>query len=413
MKRILLLVDNFTPDLGASSFRFESIVKKLLKNGYAVDVLCSYPNRIDLECIEELNFENLNVFRINKTILKESIFFRGISYFKFLINSLKMGLKLGKNSNLIIASSPQLLVGVSGSIIALLKRKKMILDVRDLWPDIVLDMKVMKKYNPVYLALKVLEKFMYYGADMIVYNSPGFEIYLKKQKKEMSLITNGIDDYILDFFKLEKSKEKSLYRDKYKIMYAGNLGIAQDIVLLIDFAERYLNEVEIVLIGQGSQEKEIKKRIEEKKIKNIEVLTSLPRQELLYKYLDADILFLQLKNIKMFEKTIPSKIFEYMATGKPIIYGLEGIGKQILENYNQKYYFECNNIESLLNTYELLKKDISNKNIKEADLQKLENEYSRNRLSEKYVDIIIEKIEQRKRKKDESSINIWNKTRGY
>ncbi|MGL5623437.1 glycosyltransferase family 4 protein, partial [Cetobacterium sp.] len=339
MKKILLLLDNFTPDLGASSFRFESIVRKLLKNGYAVDVLCSYPNRINMEYIEELNLENLNVFRINKTILKGSVFSRGISYFKFLINSLKIGLNLGKNSDLIIASSPQLLVGVSGSIIALLNRKKMILDIRDLWPDIVLDMNIMKKYNPIYFGLKVLEKIMYLGADTIVYNSPGFRSYLEKQNKEMSLITNGLDDYILDFFKL-KNSEKKLNSNKYKIMYAGNLGIAQDLVLLTEFVEKYANEVEVILIGQGSQEKEIISRIEEKKINNIKVLNSLPREELLYKYLEADILFLQLKNIKMFQKTIPSKIFEYMATGKPIIYGLEGIGKQILENFNQKYYFK-------------------------------------------------------------------------
>lgn len=399
MKKILLLLDNFTPDLGASSFRFESVVRKLLKNGYSVDVLCSYPNRINMDCIEELNLKNLNVFRVNKTILKGSTLSRGISYFKFLINSLKMGLKLGKNSDLIVASSPQLLVGVSGSIIALLNRKKMILDIRDLWPDIVLDMNVMKRYNPIYLVLKILEKLMYYGADTIIYNSPGFKTYLEKQKKEMILITNGIDDYILDFFKSKKSNEKKSSKDKYRIMYAGNLGIAQDIILLIEFAERYLNEVEIILIGQGSQEKEITRRVIEKEIKNVKVLTSLPRQELLYKYLETDILFLQLKNIKMFEKTIPSKIFEYMATGKPIIYGLEGIGKQILEDFDQKYYFECNSIKSLCNTYELLKKDISNKNIKEVDLEKLENEYSRNKLSEKYVDVIIDKIEQRKSEK--------------
>lgn len=398
MKKILLLLDNFTPDLGASSFRFESVVRKLLKNGYAVDVLCSYPNRINMDCIEELNLKNLNVFRVNKTILKGSTLSRGISYFKYLINSLKMGLKLGKNSDLIIASSPQLLVGVSGSIIALLNRKKMILDIRDLWPDIVLDMNIMKKYNPIYLGLKFLEKMMYLGADTIVYNSPGFKTYLEKQNKEMSLITNGLDDYILDFFKLQNT-EKKMNSNKYKIMYAGNLGIAQDLVLLTEFAEKYMNEVEVTLIGQGSQEKEIVSRIDEKKINNIKVLNSLPRQELLYKYLEADILFLQLKNIKMFQKTIPSKIFEYMATGKPIIYGLEGIGKQILENFDQKYYFKCNDMESLCNTYELLKKDIINKNIKEIDLKKLENEYSRNKLSERYVEVIIDKIDQRKSEK--------------
>lgn len=98
-----------------------------------------------MEGFKELDLENLEVFRINKELRKNSILSRAIAYFKFMINSLVVGIKIGKDVDIILASSPQLLVGVSGALISMINRKKMILDIRDLWPDIVLDMKVMSK----------------------------------------------------------------------------------------------------------------------------------------------------------------------------------------------------------------------------------------------------------------------------
>ena len=234
---------------------------------------------------------------------------------------------------------------------------------------------------------------MYRVADLIIYNSPEFKSYLEKNNKNLKLITNGIDKNILEYFKKHQIELKN--KTNYKMMYAGNLGIAQDLIILIDLAIEYRNELEIILIGKGSQEKLIKKKITENKIENIKIVNSLPRQELLKKYLEADILFLQLKDIKMFEKTIPSKIFEYIATGKPIIYGLEGIGKKILEEFEQNYYFKSGNLNSLCNVLEGLKKDIKEQKLKKIDLKKLEEYYSREKLSEEYSKIIVSEIEER------------------
>lgn len=396
MKKILLIVDNFTPDLGAASFRFESIVRNLLKKNIKVSVLCSYPNRINLENFKELNLENLEVFRINNNSLETNIISRGITYLKFMLNSLILGIKLGKESDLIIASSPQMLVGVTGALIKLITGKKFILDIRDLWPDIVVDMKVMSKWNPIYLGLKILEGFMYCQADKIVYNSPGFEYYLnnKIKNKEKVLITNGIDNYILEYFRKNNNlQDKEKNKVKYKILYAGNLGIAQDIIILTQLALKYNTELEILLLGKGSQERQIFEEIKKQNINNIKIISSIPRERLLEEYLKTDMLFLQLKDIEMFKKTIPSKIFEYMASGKPIIYGLEGIGRKILhDEFHQEYYFKCNDLESLCLTYEKLKEDLKENKIKCTDLKKLEANYSRENLSKKYAELILEVI---------------------
>lgn len=392
---IFFVVDNFTPDLGAASFRFESIVKELADRGNKVTVLASYPNRIDLEKFKEFEYDNVEVYRINKKSLKESILNRAITYFKFFYEAIKIGKKISKKSDIVISTSPQLLVGVAGAIISRLNKKVFLIDIRDLWPDIVLDMGVMKKYNPIYLFLKVLEKYMYRQSKFLVYNSPGFYNYLmsKYDKEKMKLITNGIDDYILDYFKNKEIKIEK--KDKYKILYAGNIGIAQDIKILVDLAERYRSKIEIIIIGKGSQESTIRRLIEEKRITNIYLIPSVPRNELLEKYEETDMLFLQLKDIKMFEKTIPSKIFEYLASQKPIIYGVEGIAKTILkEEFNRKYYFKANDIGDLIGTFENLIKDIEENNYIKPDLEVLINNYSRKKLSVRYADKIKELCEE-------------------
>lgn len=392
------MIDNFTPDLGAASFRFESVVRELADREYKVKIIASYPNRVELKNFKEFEYKDIEIYRICKTKLAEDILRRAFRYLKFFYEAIKIGKKISKKSDIVIATSPHLLVGVAGAIISRLNKKVFLIDIRDLWPDIVLDMRVMKKYNPVYLFLKVLEKYMYRQSKFLVYNSPGFYNYLISEydKEKMKLITNGIDDYILNYF---KNKEiKIAKKDRYKILYAGNIGIAQDIKILVDLAERYRTKIEIIIIGKGSQESTIRDLIKEKQITNIYLIPSVPRNELLEKYEEADILFLQLKDIKMFEKTIPSKIFEYLASQKPIIYGVEGVAKTILkEEFNRKYYFKANNIEDLIGTFENLIKDIEKNNYVKPDLEVLTNNYSRKRLSKKYVDK-IEKIYEKNKK---------------
>lgn len=388
MGKITLLVDNFTPDLGAASFRFESIVKELANKGNQINIIASYPNRIDLVNFEEFKYKNIQVTRVNKRKLKENIIQRAFNYFNFFYEAIKVGIKISKDSDLIIATSPQLLVGVAGAIISKVNKKKFLLDIRDLWPDIVLDMGVMKKYNPIYLFLKLLEKFMYKQSDYLVYNSPGFKEYLESKypKEKMTLITNGIDDYILDYFRNKEIKIEK--KEKYKILYAGNLGIAQDIKILVDLAKKIEN-VEIILIGKGSQEKVILEKINDLKVENVKLISSIPRKELLKLYEAVDILFLQLKDIRMFEKTIPSKIFEYLATQKPIIYGVEGIAKKILkEEFNRKYYFKANDLESLEKVLDETIRDIEDNKYIKPDVEKLMTDYSRRSLARKYREIL-------------------------
>uniref|UniRef100_A0A6A7G8F3 Glycosyltransferase WbuB n=1 Tax=Hirondellea gigas TaxID=1518452 RepID=A0A6A7G8F3_9CRUS len=395
--KVLLITHNFPPDLGAASFRFESLVRELTKNNDEVDVLTSMPNRIhkfDLSK-DELKINGFKINRFKSSKLGTSKFKVALNYFEFFLKSLKDGIKLAKKNDVIIASSPQLLIGVVGALISLITKKKFILEVRDLWPDIIVEMNVMKRWNPIYLFLKVLESFMYWKSDAIIYNSPAFYEYLKKKNpnKKLKLITNGIDKEIIDIFKEEKINKKV---EKIKLIYAGNLGIAQNLNTLLDIAEKFTKELEIILVGKGSDEKKISERIEKEKLINVKLIKSMPRKELYNLYKEADVLYLQLQNIEMFEKTIPSKIFEYIATKKRVIYGIKGVGKGILKELNCEYYYEPENSKELEKVINKVILDIKNNIDVKNNVELLEKKYSREELSKKYRKFIEEVVNENK-----------------
>lgn len=388
--KVMIITHNFPPDLGAASFRFESLVKALIKEKNTVEVLTSLPNRINEFNLErdEIKIKGLKVNRFNSSKLKTNIIGVAFNYIEFFIKALMQGRKIAKRSDIIIASSPQLLIGVVGALISKITRKTFILEIRDLWPDFIVEMGAMGKYNPIYLFLKLLENFMYKESDAIVYNSPAFETYLRKKNlnKKMKLLTNGLDNSVIEELKGLKCKNK----DKLMLTYAGNLGKAQNLETLLEIAASFKEKIEFTLIGKGSDQEKLLKIIQDKELNNVHIVQPVPRKELFKYYGKSDILYLQLKNIEMLKKVIPSKIFEYVATGKPIIYGIEGVGKKILEDLNCRYNYSPENVDELTKVLNKVLNDIKLKKVPQNNIKKLKNNYSREEISKNYTKFIQE-----------------------
>ena len=221
-----------------------------------------------------------------------------------------------------------------------------------------IDLGVTTRKSLLYKFLKHIELYMYKKATSIIVNSPAFIEHIQKySNKRIDIITNGLDDFIYQYF-LEEKSQNTQKDKKIRIVYAGNLGIAQDVKILTEIQEDISKNFEFYLIGNGSQKGEIEKELKEKNIQNILVYSSKERKELLEFYRQADAFFVHLKDIPMFKKTIPSKVFEYVATKKPVIYGLNGVAKEIMEELNAGYSFEAGNVNSLEATLIHLKKDL-------------------------------------------------------
>ena len=172
-----------------------------------------------------------------------------------------------------------------------------------------------------------LEKWTFQSADKLNIVSVGFSDYIKKITPNLtpSTYTNGVDEMFLkNDFSIKKIKPKPL------ILYTGNIGDGQGLHKIIPGAANALKDIQFRLIGEGSARKLLIDNNLFKLQNNIEILKPVLRKELINEYQNADILFLHLNDYKAFHKVLPSKIFEYAATGKPILAGVSGYAAEFL-----------------------------------------------------------------------------------
>lgn len=379
---ILVLSQYYPPDLGAVSFRMEAIVKEMRTKGHNVYVLAATPNRYKEYEVKLDNHPSSNEIRIEMKNTSQSILSRIRGFFEFYTKSIRMKKYYkDKDIDIVISTTPYVLEGLAGQKIARYLKAKHLLDVRDLWPDTPIALGKIKSRGIIVFLLKSIEKKLYRNTDHIIITSPGYEDHIRTiiPHKPIDVILNGIDDnFEKDFENYRKSNNK-IENNKTKVLYAGNIGIAQNLTTLVKAAIELRDEnFEFQLVGSGTQLKEIKEIIEIHKLDNIEVVPPVKREELFNYYLSADILYLQLYSSMYFSKVVPSKIFEYLLLQKPIIYGLDGVSKNILSKFDDTYYVIPDNLDELVKTIRetKIRKDI-NRDITSLRRNIQINEYSK------------------------------------
>ncbi|PNS36993.1 glycosyltransferase family 4 protein [Mesotoga sp. B105.6.4] len=394
--RILVITQNYPPDLGAGSFRMKALVSTLISRSHEVFVISGTPNRYDSIGKDSSgdNSSRERIIRIPVPQQKQDLLQRGLSYFGFFRKATKEAKKLAKDCDVIVATSPQLLVAYAAAKAAKQGKKPFVLDIRDLWPDVMIDLNIATRRSFVYKTLKRVEEKCYQQSTRIIVNSPAFEEHIKEiSNKSPVLITNGIDDEL--FSELQNTGRK-VAKEPFTITYAGNLGIAQNLEVLLRAAEKCNGNFRFRLIGDGSEKAKIVSAIRESRIHNIELIEPVRREELAKYYAETDAFFVHLKNIEMFKKTIPSKIFEYVATGKPVLYGLQGVAKEIMNELQGPYLaFEPGDVHSLLASLDVLHEALKNPRKLNGleSTEKLKEKYLRSVLSNRFADEIEESVE--------------------
>lgn len=390
---ILVLSQHYPPDLGAVAFRMEAIVEELRANRHKVYVLAATPNRYKDYKIEDESIVKTDEIRIEMKSNSKSIFLRIQGFFEFYIKSIKQKKYYkDKEIDIVISTTPYVLEGLAGQKIAKYLNAKHLLDVRDLWPDTPIALGKIKKNGIIAIALRIVEKKLYKNTDHIIITSPGYEQHIKSivRNKTIDIILNGIDDdfekAFNDFITKNNIKNNSNFKT---ILYAGNIGIAQNLTTLIKAANILKEDnFRFQLIGSGTQLNEIKDMIYRYKLENIDIIPPVKREELFKYYFSADILYLQLFSSEYFNKVVPSKIFEYLLISKPIIYGLDGVSSEILNKYDETYYVVPDDTDELV------------KIIKQIDISKEINRdvksLQRNIQVKKYLKIIEEIVEEKK-----------------
>ncbi len=397
--KILFITDNFPPEVNAPATRTYEHCKKWVELGVEVTVITCAPNFPQGEVHEgyknslknEEMVDGIKVIRVWSYITaNEGFVKRTLDYLSFAFTSFWAGLFV--KSDIIIATSPQFFVTWSAAALSASKGKPWAFELRDLWPESIKAVGAIDD-GVIFRALEKTELFLYKNADIIVPNTPAFKKNLTGRginENKIKVIPNGAN---LELFahgsKNEKIVEELGLEDKFVAGYLGTHGLAHNLDFILECAASLEDEnIAFVFIGDGAEKENLKKQAAELSLQNVMFLDPIPKHKV-PEYLSIfDVALVPLKKSDTFKTVIPSKIFETAAMKIPILLGVEGQAKELVEKYGAGLCFEPENKNDFLEKLRLLKSDSKLRSERATNGMKLARAYDRNRLAEEMHDAL-------------------------
>ncbi len=408
--KILYVSQYFPPEMGAPAARAAELAWHWARAGHEVSVLTGFPNHPTgvvpdewrprlrrLFCNEMLS--GVKVFRTWLWPLpNRKAHERMRNYASFCLSAALRGMALPR-PDVIIATSPQLLVGLSGWWLAFSRQIPFVFEVRDLWPESLTAVGMGNEDSLLHHALSGIARFLYERCDQIVVVSPAFAEPLihnwRVPAEKIAVVENGVETDL--FAPQSEPSNLALRRElnaegKFLICYAGTMGMAHGLETLLDSAEqlRHRNrDVQFLLVGEGAEKQRIKALAQSRDLANVQFLDQQPREKIPAIISACDGCLVLLKKTDVFKTVIPTKMLEFMSCARPVILGVEGQARQIVEQAGAGLAIEPENAEALTQAIEQLAADRE----LAAALGKKGREYivqnfSRRQTAEKYINVL-------------------------
>ena len=393
--KLLILTFYYEPDLSACSFRSTALVKSLrekLDEDDEIEVITTMPNRYKSLRNTALPFEeigNVKIHRIGLPDYKFKFLDQASAFITYWIGVKK--LIKNQEYDLIFVTSGRFFSAFLGATIANNTKIPFYLDIRDILSDGISDV-VKSKIAKFFLIpfIKSAERFSILSATHLNLVSEGFKNSFEYYKGKTTFFTNGIDgDFLINDF--EKSIE--ICQNKPKIItYAGNIGEGQGLEKIIPKAAKRLKGKYIFnIIGDGGTKRKLMKKLADLQIDNVNLIDPVNRNELIKYYQESDFLFLHLNDYEAFKKVLPSKIFEYGATEKPIIAGVDGYARKFIKKHlDDALIFEPCNIEEFIELLENFKPQLISR-------EEFKEKFNRETILDEMTDSILDLVALRKR----------------
>lgn len=345
---ILFLTDNFPPEGNAPATRTFEHARDWVDKGHKVTVITCAPNFPEGKVFEGYKnkwlskdkVEGIHVWRVKTYITaNEGFIKRTIDFASFMLSSLFFGL-FTRKIDVVVGTSPQFFTVVSAWALASLKRVPFVFELRDVWPASITAVGVMRG-SWIIDILEKLEIFLYDQADLIISVTHSFKLDLQNRgvsADKIKVVLNGVD---LERYIPWQEKDKS-FADKYElnnkfvIGYIGTHGLAHALENVLEAAELTKKEdnIRIVFAGGGADRSRLEKIVSERGLENVVMIPRQPKDQMPRIWSLCDISLVHLKDSPLFETVIPSKIFESMAMGLPILMSVPlGEATKIIEQY--------------------------------------------------------------------------------
>lgn len=338
--KVVLLTQWFDPE---PTFKGLIFARELVRKGFDVEVVTGFPNYpggklYDGYRLRFIQRELIDGVRITRLPLYPShdgsALKRIANYASFAATSLLYGLFMLRRPDVIYAYHPPLTVGLTASLLRLIRGIPVVYDIQDMWPDTLRATGMLNNRRILAVVSRVCD-WVYRRVDRIVVLSPGFKRLLLERgvpQAKLDVIYNWCDEDALHA--TQPASHAASKSDRFRIIFAGNMGKAQALETVIEAAELLVEErpdVCFVLVGSGVELDRLKQMVYIKGLDNVVFVPRVPMNEVGLILASADALLVHLKDDPLFAITIPSKTQAYMAIGKPLLMAVRGDAAALVE----------------------------------------------------------------------------------
>ena len=343
--RIALVSHYFWPELGAPSARLLELGRSWAAQGHDVTVVTNFPNhptgvipegyrgkKLLIEAVEGLRVIRCRTYATpNRGVLRKTM-----GHLFFMLQAVVQATPHLRQTDVLIASSPTLFAAVAAFVISRRLRVPFVMEVRDLWPAIFVDLGIIRN-RLVIRTLESLELFLYRRSRAVVTVTRAFARDIETRgidPAKVHVIHNGVD---LDAFQPgpcdQELRSRLGLEGKLVVLYCGAHGISHALARILDVAEQLRDDdrIHFLFVGEGAEKEGLVVRARSSSLANVSFHPGVARDEVPAFYRSADVCLVPLRAVPLFRSFVPSKMFEILACGRPIVASLEGEAAEILQ----------------------------------------------------------------------------------
>nr|HET6901218.1 glycosyltransferase family 4 protein [Ktedonobacteraceae bacterium] len=344
MAHILFITPYYPPEKAAAAVRHSETAIRLVKLGHQVTVLTTIPNyptgivppEYRGHLIQQEVLEGVRVVRVwSYTSPNRGFLRRILAQLSFGCLAPVLGSKAVGRPDLIIVESPPLFDAIAARLLARYKRCPFIFVVSDLWPESAIQLGMLRNHLLIRLA-EWLEWSTYRRAILVWAVTEGIRQSLLKRglsTEHVFLLTNGVDTTKFRPLPQAQARAEVGWDDQFTALYAGTHGLAHGLTTVLAAAERLRDrsDIRFVLVGDGSEKADLVAQAQRRGLENVTFLEPQPHDRMPLLLACADVCLVPLRKVALFEGALPSKMYEAMACARPIVLGVEGEARRMVE----------------------------------------------------------------------------------